>query len=141
VIVEAIVTGCQNGAEDVILQVQREIRNNLSQGGSGFWYWGNPARSSSPGEPPATQSGRLKNAWQAQPRKFGRARQIGWIIGAGRVPYAAILEFGGRAGRGRSVQIEERPYIRPAVEKVIPRAAQVFASYISAELKREIFRR
>jgi phage gpG-like protein len=33
------------------------------------------------------------------------------------VPYAAIHEYGGSAGRNRSVQIPARPYLNPALEK------------------------
>ncbi len=141
VIVDAIVEGCKNGSQDVILQVQREIRRNLSQGGSGIWYWGNPARSSSPGEPPANQTGRLRDGWQAQPKVFGKNRKIGWILSAGKVPYAAILEYGGYAGRNRSVKIEERPYIMPAVEVVRDKATDVFASYIRRALQSAILRK
>lgn len=137
-IVAAIVEGCSNAAEDVILRVQSNIRMNLAKPGSGIWHPGNAARSSAPGQPPATQTGRLQNAWQAKPKRFGKARTIGWALGVGRVPYARILEFGGVAGRGKRTKIAERPYLRPAVIDVIPLAAGIFAGYIEVALNRAV---
>jgi phage gpG-like protein len=41
------------------------------------------------------------------------------ILSAGPLPYAAIHEFGGYAGRGRRTKIPKRSYLRPAIEKVL----------------------
>jgi hypothetical protein len=135
-IVAAIVEGCSAGAEDCILQVQREIRANLSKPGSGVWHAGNPARSSAPGQPPATQTGRLQSAWQAKPQRWGIGRTIGWALGVGRVPYARILEYGGKTGRNNATKIEARPYVRPAVATVQAKAVRIFAGYIERSLRR-----
>jgi phage gpG-like protein len=42
------------------------------------------------------------------------------ILSAGPLPYAAIHELGGMAGRGRKVRIKARPYLKPALETVLP---------------------
>jgi phage gpG-like protein len=44
------------------------------------------------------------------------AGQVSAEIGS-EVPYAAIHEFGGMAGRGKTVNIPARPYLQPAAEK------------------------
>ncbi len=137
-IVTAIVEGCSNGAEDVIIRVQANIRKNLARPGTGIWHPGAIARSSAPGKPPATQTGRLQNAWQAKPKRFGKGRTIGWVLGVGRVPYARILEFGGKTGRNKSTKIAERPYLRPALIAVLPEAATIFAGYIEIALRRAL---
>ena len=137
-IVDAIVEGCSDASEDLILRIQKGIRDNLGKPGSGNWYVGQPARSSKPGEPPATQTGRLWNAWQAKPKRFGMARVIGWAIGSGRVPYARILEYGGTTGRGGSTRIDKRPYIAPAVVDVPRIAPRVFADYIYNSISRRL---
>jgi len=46
------------------------------------------------------------------------ANTVKGILSAGPLPYAAIHELGGMAGRGRRVYIKPRPYLRPALERV-----------------------
>ena len=47
------------------------------------------------------------------------SKVIQGVLSAGPLPYAAIHEFGGKAGRGRKVTIPPRPYLRPALEAVM----------------------
>jgi phage gpG-like protein len=53
------------------------------------------------------------------------------ILSAGPLPYAAIHEFGGKAGRGLRVTMRARPYLKPALKAIIPylknRINQLFA--------------
>ena len=46
-------------------------------------------------------------------------------IGPQRVPYGAIHEFGGQAGRGKLTTIPARPYLGPALEENEERVKQI----------------
>ncbi len=53
------------------------------------------------------------------------------------VPYARIHEYGGTAGRGSSVRIKPRPYLRPAfqqfMKKQMPRIMQSIVKAIESK--------
>jgi len=53
-----------------------------------------------------------------------------------RVPYAAVHEYGGRAGRGRRAMIPARPYLRPAVNDNTERLQKSLVQRIQLELAR-----
>ncbi len=77
--------------------------------GTGTHYSGNPNPSSSPGDPPARQTGRLLNSIQARERtpelfEVGPAHESF----VGRAEYPVFLEFG-------TVHMEPRPFMRPSV--------------------------
>jgi len=73
-------------------------------------------------------TGRLSRSILNQHSEFGnegirrtyiKGKTIEAHIGSN-VPYAAIHEYGGQAGPGRSVTIPARPYLKPAAEKAEP---------------------
>lgn len=68
-----------------------------------------------------------------QVKTMGRGEIVG-ILGS-RVPYARIHEYGGMAGRGRSVRIPARPYLRPALKKREGRIKDIYANRIQGALK------
>ena len=59
------------------------------------------------------------------------------VIGSD-VPYARIHEFGGQAGRNRSVAIPARPYLTPAAAKVVASGAadRILSAAINETFKR-----
>lgn len=65
-----------------------------------------------------TRSGRLRSSVRGIVQDRGKV--IHGILQAGPLAYAAIHEFGGRAGRGGKTYIRKRSYLRRALEKVLP---------------------
>ena len=61
-------------------------------------------------------------------RKEGRGAAGLW--GSKDVAYALIHELGGQAGRGRSVTIPARPYLRPAADAYYPLLAENIRSFL-----------
>jgi phage gpG-like protein len=83
-----------------------------------------------------TRSGRLKNSIAFKML----AASKGWITSVGsitdNVPYAAIHEFGGFAGRNRKVKIPERSYLRKALADKINEITVIFERIIKQVLKK-----
>lgn len=126
--------GVQAGLAFVAVSLQKRIRKRLSRAGSGVQYPGNPARSSKKGEPPVAQSNQLRNSWIAgiksnfkAPGKFGVRLSQG--VGFGQAArYAFWLE-------GGTTRMEPRPFLRPSVDQIRPRAATIFLSRYGKVLK------
>ena len=126
--------GVQSGLAFVAVSLQKRIRKRLSRAGSGVQYPGNPARSSAPGQPPVAQSNLLRNSWVAgiksqfrSPGKFGVRLSQG--VGFGQATkYAFFLEGGTR-------NMKPRPFLRPSVDQIRPRAATIFLSRYGKVLK------
>lgn len=73
---------------------------------------------SAPGQPPSRITGRLRSSFEVlgpTPAGSGAWRSV---LGPTAV-YARIQELGGQAGRGRSVTLPARPYLRPAFEESV----------------------
>jgi hypothetical protein len=66
-------------------------------------------QASAPGEPPATDTGRLSGSMMVSSRRTAGGSTVEIAATA---PYAADLEFG-------NSRIEERPFMRPAVRNVL----------------------
>lgn len=80
-------------------------------------------RSSAPGEAPAVQTGQLQGSV-----KWVQSEPLYREIGAN-TPYAAALEFG-------TSKMAPRPYLRPALRKVMGKAAErVIAESLKAGLR------
>lgn len=91
-------------AEELVGEAQRNIRGSRAT---------NPPQVLGVGQ---EDGGRLRGSITRDPVKM-MGGALGVRIGPQRVVYAAIHEFGGKAGRGRSVTIPARPYLGPALEK------------------------
>lgn len=88
--------------------LERQIKKNLSgPSHTRFPENGNPY--------PGVLSGTLKGSVSAKMDADGMAVRIG--PGGLASPYAAIQEFGGKAGRNLATTIPARPYVRPAWEQ------------------------
>ncbi len=125
---QAAAAGAADGALRILLEIQTEIRKNLSRPGTGIRYPGQPTRSSAPGRPPAAQTGSLRNSWQTgKPSKRIAGSRIAWAVGAA-LPYAR-LEF----GFGRALP---RPYIAPAIRIVTPRAKKIMDAYVASAIRK-----
>ena len=125
---QAIAKGSEDGALRLLLEVQTEIRKMLSQPGTGKLHSGLRYQSSAPGRPPAVQTGSLRNSWQTgQPRKRLAGSRISWALGS-KSRYARRLEYGFGF-------LAARPYLRPAVAIVRPRAPKVMTAYVARAIK------
>lgn len=108
------VPNIKRGINAATMIFQREIKLQLSLGGraprrKGEGWWPNPGPHLRIGD------GILRSSWKTR-----AAREIGRGVEgavATSVPYAAIHEFSGHAGRGGATFIRARSYVAPAVEK------------------------
>jgi HK97 gp10 family phage protein len=107
----------KNAVEKVIvkytLRIEREIKSKLSTPGSGQTYQrgGVQHQASAPGEPPATDRGRLRASIHHVLTAIAQDIASGKIIaGDAEVEYASYLEFG-------TADIDPRPFMRPALEE------------------------
>lgn len=105
---------------DAAMHLHGTVRETLSRRGTGRVYRrgkrGRTHQASAPGEPPAVDTGRLRNSIAMKgPTWEGDA--VTGEVGTN-VEYAARLEFGGTDSRG--VRIAARPYMRPALEQAAP---------------------
>lgn len=127
-VVKAILRGPKTGT--VYYRIRENgittVRAGSADGPFVAAFWGGDNRSevhraSAPGEPPATDTGRL-----ASPTSFYEQRESPLSITIGSsLPYAAYLEFG-------TVKIEPRPAWLPATEKNRP----YFAELVEAALRK-----
>jgi hypothetical protein len=78
-------------------------------------------RASLPGDPPAKDTGRLVNSSQTRPKRKKMGNATGWTLSFG-VKYARYLEYG--------MGVAARPFVRPSIEAVKPRAPRLMASML-----------
>jgi hypothetical protein len=154
---EALHEGVVQGMVGVALVMQKLVRKQLSQRGTGRLYgvWkkkrkkGRNLRSrgwhqaSAPGEPPAANTGRLRASWTLiPPEKVGAAttqdqgfayieqtrnKSTLYTLGTNLV-YARAMEY----GHGK---IAPRPYIRPVLKAVEPKVADIMQKMMARTLK------
>jgi hypothetical protein len=105
-----------------VKRMERDIKKTIRTGSrSGEHYSGLPNRSSAPGEPPKTQSGRLASSIKSMSRAYPKeGRSFGQVIS--NAPYSQALEYGAtrKMPSGKTWRIEPRPFMRPAIHKEIP---------------------
>lgn len=87
--------------------------------------WLRSARAVAEGGRTLTDTGRLRGSIAHTFTDGGRGVEVG-----SNVAYAAIHQFGGRAGRGRRARISARPYLgidqrdREAIDRIVSRALE-----------------
>jgi phage gpG-like protein len=112
--------GAVRAVRRVTLDVHRSVREKLKQPGTGREYTrGNVTHvASAPGQPPASDSGRLSNSYGFD---FERGGLTG-IVGTN-LSYAPHLEFGKRKMAPRphlfTSYEEERPKLEPAIREEV----------------------
>jgi hypothetical protein len=119
--------GAKRGANQLVLDLQKHLKELLNRPGSGKQHASLNYRSSAPGQPPARQTGNLARSWQAgQPVLITRGSTIGYRLGSP-VKYAARLEFG-------DGDLAARPYLRPALAAVAPTVNATFIKFVKQAL-------
>lgn len=117
-----IASGAKQASGELLVEVQKHLKDLLNQPGTGEHHPGLKYRSSAGGRPPAKQTGTLQRAWQlARPRLVTEGRTIGYRLGTA-LPYAKVLEFGPEDWS----RMEPRPYLRPAIDMVRPIVADTY---------------
>lgn len=104
-------------ASDAVLATALELRGDVAKsvlrgaGGGVTYQKTNPKRThtaSAPGDPPATDTGRLASSIE-----FDQIGELTATVGS-KLAYAAHLEYG-------TISMAARPFFRPAVEKITPK--------------------
>lgn len=62
------------------------------------------------------------------------------VIYGSKLPYAAIHEYGGQAGRNRAVTIPKRPYLLPALEQFNKTTREQFTNAVKYQITLEILK-
>jgi HK97 gp10 family phage protein len=96
------------------LAIEATAKKSMSQMGQGRWYTGRGKgrgdhRASAPGDPPATDTGRLRASIRTDLSELTR---LSATVGT-EVAYGRFLEFG-------TANMAARPWLRPAYEKHVP---------------------
>lgn len=133
-IMERIVAGVQRGQAVSMVHLQNELKLKLSQNGSGVKYRGGKKRKgawrtrSSPGEPPAVDTGALRRSVGVKPvrREFGNFYALAMT---NLMSYAVHLEFGAPASN-----MAARPFILPTLQKVLPQVRDIMVRSIQRQL-------
>lgn len=119
VVLKAAGLGAEAALARVGVELTSQIRQTLSQPGSGVVYkrGSGSHRASAPGEPPAVDTGRLRASYDW---RTGRDPRPYVEVGSS-VVYAPFLEFG-------TSRMQARPHFRPSIDayrgKVTERIAQ-----------------
>jgi hypothetical protein len=102
-------------AQRVLRTAQEKIRGGDS---TGRIYWRGQVwhQASAPGEPPASDRGRLRQSGDIRIEYRG-GKVIGYVVF--HTPYAQRLEFGfiGTDSRGRVYNQAPRPFVRPSINE------------------------
>lgn len=106
-------TATRSAVKDANRHVKRRAWAQLSR----YSHLPNTPTPSPPGEPPARVTGRLVGSLSPT-GPYPTAGGFGGTVGPTTV-YSRIQELGGQTGRGHSVTLPPRPYMRPTRSSVI----------------------
>jgi HK97 gp10 family phage protein len=114
--------------EKAVLTVHADARRSILKGpktGRLYKRRGIEHRASAPGEPPATDTGRLVGSvtFELEP-----SRPVGFVRAA--TAYAKALEFG-------TMKMAARPFLQPALEKNRQKISALIANAAKAVLRRQ----
>ena len=140
-IMDANIRGIERGLKIVMVELQIELREKLSQVGSGAGYFGGSKGKgyfrtrSAPGEPPAVDTGTLRNSVQSKPQ---------YVAGTG---MTSIVLAGLVAGVNKDARIprwleegtkymKARPFIAPSLEVIRPSVAGTISDQMKRSIKR-----
>jgi hypothetical protein len=140
-IMDANIRGIERGLKIVMVELQIELREKLSQVGSGAGYFGGSKGKgyfrtrSAPGEPPAVDTGTLRNSVQSKPQYIAGTGMTsivltGLVAGVNkdaRIP--RWLEYG-------TSRMKARPFIAPSLEVIRPSVAGTISDQMQRSIKR-----
>ena len=140
-IMAANIEGIERGLKIAMVALQRELRITLSKKGSGAGYFGGSKGKgsyrtrSAPGEPPAVDTGTLRNSVQSKPQYIAGTGMTsivltGLVAGVNkdaRIP--RWLEYG-------TSRMKARPFIAPSLEVVRPSVAGTISDQMQRSIKR-----
>ena len=140
-IIDANIRGIERGLKIVMVELQTEMRVRLSQIGTGEEYFGGEKglgtyrRRSAPGEPPAVDTGTLRNSVQSKPQYVAGTGMTSIVLAglvAGVDKDARIprwLEYGTK-------YMKARPFIAPSLEVIRPSVAGTISDQMKRSIKR-----
>ena len=140
-IMDANIRGIERGLKIVMVELQIELREKLSQVGSGAGYFGGSKGKgyfrtrSAPGEPPAVDTGTLRNSVQSKPQYIAGTGMTsivltGLVAGVNkdaRIP--RWLEYG-------TSRMKARPFIAPSLQAIRPSVAGTISDQMQRSIKR-----
>ena len=140
-IIDANIRGIERGLKIVMIELQTEMRVRLSQIGTGEEYFGGEKgkgtyrRRSAPSEPPAVDTGTLRNSVQSKPQYVAGTGMTSIVLAglvAGVNKDARIprwLEYG-------TSRMKARPFIAPSLEVIRPSVAGTISDQMKRSIKR-----
>ena len=140
-IISANIEGIERGLKIAMIQLQTELRITLSGMGHGVGYFGGAKGKgsfrtrSAPGQPPAADTGTLRNSVQSKPQ---------YVAGTG---MTSIVLAGLVAGVNKDARIprwleegtkymKARPFIAPSLEVIRPSVAGTISDQMQRSIKR-----
>ena len=140
-IMAANIEGIERGLKIIMVELQYNLREKLSQMGTGAGYFGGAKKlgffrtRSAPGEPPAVDTGTLRQSTQVKPQYVAGTGMTtlvlaGLVAGVNkdaRVP--RWLEYGTK-------RMKARPFIAPSLEVVRKDAAKNIGEQMQRSIKR-----
>ncbi len=139
-IMAANIEGIERGLKIIMVELQIELREKLSQVGTGEEYFGGEKgkgtyrRRSAPSEPPAVDTGTLRNSVQSKPQYVAGTGMTSIVLAglvAGVDKDARIprwLEYGTK-------YMKARPFINPSLEVVRQDAAKNIGEQMQRSIK------
>ena len=140
-IISANIEGIERGLKIAMVQLQTELRITLSGMGHGVGYFGGAKGKgsfrtrSAPGQPPAVDTGTLRNSVQSKPQYIAGTGMTsivltGLVAGVNkdaRIP--RWLEYG-------TSRMKARPFIAPSLEAIRPSVAGTISDQMKRSIKR-----
>ena len=140
-IMAANIEGIERGLKIAMIQLQTELRITLSKKGSGAGYFGGSKGKgsyrtrSAPGQPPAVDTGTLRNSVQSKPQYIAGTGMTsivltGLVAGVNkdaRIP--RWLEYG-------TSRMKPRPFIAPSLDVIRPSVAGTISDQMQRSIKR-----
>lgn len=132
--VDRVLAGAEDGGRQALdrlaVLITNRVKRLLSEPGRGRWYTrrGVPHRASAPGQPPAVDTGRLRQSYTLQ---SGEDRRGPFVDIGTNIAYAPWLEFGTR-------KLAPRPHLRRAVREVLDEEADIIRRGVVAGEQRSL---
>jgi len=140
-IMAANIQGIQRGLALAMGELQTNMRIRLSQKGGGVGYIGGRKGKgsfrtrSSPGQPPAVDTGTLRNSVQIQPRKVNGTGFISIVMAGLVAGVHKDARIPGWLERGTS-RMKARPFIAPSLKEIRPTVADTISKQMELAIKR-----